>query len=201
MRAVAVKGASSATQVRAEAKRRTRENMQAKALELFRRQGYENVTSQEIAQACGLTERTFFRHFATKDGVVLWYVDDDDPPVLSAADTARGIRAVAETQARWLSQGEAQRRLLLARTQLIVSTPALRAQWLDKNQRRAILVADQVHDLNGGELLDVRAIASAVFASACIAAELWATAGGHEPLDDVLDRAFAALRSRAGTRR
>lgn len=180
---------------RAENKRRTRTRLQQTALELFRREGYDKVTSQQIAAACGVTERTFFRHFATKDAVVLWYVDDDAPPVLSDDELATGIRAVSEKHARWLVHGEAERRLLLARTKLIVSTPALRAQWLDKNQRRAVLIADQVHARTDGALLDLRAVATAVFAAACAAAELWAGAGGKPALDDVLDTAFHSLRT------
>ena len=43
----------------------TRGRLQDAALELFAARGYEQTTATEIAQAVGLTERTFFRHFAT----------------------------------------------------------------------------------------------------------------------------------------
>ncbi|WP_328348294.1 TetR/AcrR family transcriptional regulator [Micromonospora sp. NBC_00421] len=40
------------------------------ALELYVRQGFEKTTVEEIAQSVGLTERTFFRHFADKREVL-----------------------------------------------------------------------------------------------------------------------------------
>jgi AcrR family transcriptional regulator len=43
-----------------------KERLQAAALELFATRGFEQVTAAEIAQSVGLTERTFFRHFADK---------------------------------------------------------------------------------------------------------------------------------------
>ena len=48
----------------------TRERLQDAALALFAARGYEQTTATEIAQAVGLTERTFFRHFADKREVL-----------------------------------------------------------------------------------------------------------------------------------
>src|SRR3954463_4440551 len=47
-----------------------RERLQAAALELFATRGFEQTTATEIAQAVGLTERTFFRHFTDKREVL-----------------------------------------------------------------------------------------------------------------------------------
>ena len=49
-----------------------RERLQAAALELFATQGFEQTTAAEIAQAVGLTERTFFRHFSDKREVLFY---------------------------------------------------------------------------------------------------------------------------------
>lgn len=48
----------------------TAERLQGAALELFAERGYEQTTAADIAQAVGLTERTFFRHFADKREVL-----------------------------------------------------------------------------------------------------------------------------------
>jgi AcrR family transcriptional regulator len=48
----------------------TRERLYAAALELFATRGYEQTTAAEIAQSIGLSERTFFRHFADKREVL-----------------------------------------------------------------------------------------------------------------------------------
>jgi AcrR family transcriptional regulator len=47
-----------------------RERLQKAALELYAAQGYEETTVAEIADAVGLTERTFFRYFADKREVI-----------------------------------------------------------------------------------------------------------------------------------
>ena len=47
-----------------------RERLQRAALELYSEQGFDQTTVAEIAQRAGLTERTFFRHFADKREVV-----------------------------------------------------------------------------------------------------------------------------------
>ncbi|BBY50632.1 TetR family transcriptional regulator [Mycolicibacterium arabiense] len=48
----------------------TPDRLQHAALELFAARGYEQTTAAEIAQAVGLTERTFFRHFSDKREVL-----------------------------------------------------------------------------------------------------------------------------------
>jgi len=46
------------------------ERLQAAALELYARQGFEQTTATDVARAAGLTERTFFRYFADKREVL-----------------------------------------------------------------------------------------------------------------------------------
>ncbi|GAB3658914.1 TetR family transcriptional regulator [Nocardioides korecus] len=48
----------------------TKERLQAAALDLFERQGFEQTSTAEIAAAVGVTERTFFRHFPDKREVL-----------------------------------------------------------------------------------------------------------------------------------
>ena len=50
----------------------TPERLQRAALELFATRGFEETTAAEIAQSVGLTERTFFRHFADKREVLFF---------------------------------------------------------------------------------------------------------------------------------
>lgn len=47
-----------------------KERLQLAALALFLARGFEQTTVQDIAQEAGLTERTFFRHFADKREVL-----------------------------------------------------------------------------------------------------------------------------------
>ena len=47
-----------------------RGRLETAALELYYQNGFEQTTVAEIAERAGLTERTFFRHFPTKEAVL-----------------------------------------------------------------------------------------------------------------------------------
>ncbi len=65
-----------------------RERLQQAALELFASQGFEQTTAQQIARAAGLTERTFFRHFADKREVLFLGQDQFVAAFLAGVDGA-----------------------------------------------------------------------------------------------------------------
>src|SRR6476619_4808735 len=69
-------------------RRSTREALRRAALASFARQGFANVTVTELAREAGVTERTFFRHFPSKEAVLFQDY---------------------ETQVEWLSEALAQR--------------------------------------------------------------------------------------------
>ena len=50
----------------------SRGRLEQAALALYAERGFENTTVVEIAARAGLTERTFFRHFADKREVLFW---------------------------------------------------------------------------------------------------------------------------------
>ncbi|WP_438444999.1 TetR/AcrR family transcriptional regulator [Gorillibacterium sp. sgz5001074] len=52
-------------------KRELKEQMFLKAVELFHRKGYENVTVDEIVAECGVAKGTFFNYFPKKEHVLL----------------------------------------------------------------------------------------------------------------------------------
>ncbi len=69
-------------------RRSTREALRRAALASFAGKGFANVTVAELAREAGVTERTFFRHFPTKEAVLFQDY---------------------ETQVEWLSEALAQR--------------------------------------------------------------------------------------------
>ncbi|WP_324274868.1 TetR family transcriptional regulator [Blastococcus brunescens] len=78
-----------------------RARVERAALDLFTLRGFENVTSDEVADSAGISRRTFFRYFATKADAVwgdfaghvarleeLLTATDPDTPVLAAVCAA-----------------------------------------------------------------------------------------------------------------
>jgi AcrR family transcriptional regulator len=57
-------------------KQRTRDRIIAVALELCERQGFEETTVEQIADAAEVSKRTVNRYFATKEDIVLGHIDD-----------------------------------------------------------------------------------------------------------------------------
>ncbi len=76
-----------------------RGRLEQAALALYAERGFEQTTVAEIAQRAGLTERTFFRHFADKREVLFWGAGALQEilvaAVASAPDSAAPIDAVA----------------------------------------------------------------------------------------------------------
>jgi AcrR family transcriptional regulator len=66
----------------------SRGRLEQAALALYAERGYENTTVAEIAARAGLTERTFFRHFADKREVLFWGAAMLEELVVSAVEAA-----------------------------------------------------------------------------------------------------------------
>ena len=76
-----------------------RGRLERAAIELYRERGFEQTTVAEIAKRAGLTERTFFRHFADKREVLFWGAGELQEfmvsALASAPDAATPMEAVA----------------------------------------------------------------------------------------------------------
>jgi AcrR family transcriptional regulator len=76
-----------------------RGRLEQAALELYGERGFEQTTVVEIARRAGLTERTFFRHFADKREVLFWGAGELQEllvnGVADASDSLAPIDAVA----------------------------------------------------------------------------------------------------------
>ena len=68
--------------------RSTRSRLRAHGLELIAERGYDGTTAQDIARAAGVSTMTFFRHFPSKEDVVLGMPPDSAGIV--AAERALG---------------------------------------------------------------------------------------------------------------
>lgn len=114
-----------------------RSRLQRAALELFRERGYDRTTAAQIAASAGVTERTFFRHFADKREVLF-----DGEATLAAALSASIAEAPADlgilaTLFRAfhavIPAIEGNRPFALPRQAVMAATPALRERELSKH--------------------------------------------------------------------
>ncbi|MFN8530675.1 MAG: TetR family transcriptional regulator [Anaerolineae bacterium] len=74
---------SGAAQIQARKRQVVRDALSAAAEELFRARGFEAVTVEEIAQAAGVSRRTFFRYYESKEAVMVERLDRDGERLLA----------------------------------------------------------------------------------------------------------------------
>lgn len=122
------------------------ERLQKAALELFATQGFERTTAAEIAEAAGLTERTFFRYFGDKRDVLFHGQDAFVAAFLQGLDAATAgaapmqlIAAALHSAASWFPDD---RRPYSRMRQAVIDTnPALQERERHKLAGLAISVA------------------------------------------------------------
>jgi AcrR family transcriptional regulator len=149
-------------------KARTRSAIQTAALALFRTQGYDQTTVEQICAEAEVSASTFYRYFPTKEDVALHDRYDPvliaafraQPPELTPVEALRtAIRAVFD---RLPDEERAQER---ERATIIASVPAVRARALDQLGGALRLFVDLLSERSGRDPDDVavRSLAGAVF--------------------------------------
>ena len=112
-----------------------RGRMHEAALELFGERGYAGVTAAEVAERAGLTERTFFRHFADKREVL--FADNGLGDLLAAAvagapEGAAPLEAVAVGLEAVAAEFEGRREAVARRARVVEAHAELRERELAK---------------------------------------------------------------------
>src|SRR3984893_1528138 len=111
--------------------------LQEAALALYAERGFDQTTAAEIAARAGVTERTFFRHFADKREVLFGgsalLKERIVTGVAGAPATARALEAVSQgLDAAATMLGESRRDLSQKRQAVIAANPELRERELAK---------------------------------------------------------------------
>ena len=165
-----------------------------RALDLFEAQGYEQTTAAEVAAAAGVSEMTFFRHYPSKDRVLM---DDPYDAELVAAVAARPFgevplaRTVNGLRSAWAAVPEPAVDMVRRRARIVANTPALRSAVARNNQQTEDAVTEQLVS-DGCDRLEARVVASAVLA-ALTSALLWWAAEDQADLSQAIERALATL--------
>jgi AcrR family transcriptional regulator len=177
-------------------KARTRAAIREHAFRLFREQGYDATTVEQIADAAEVSPSTFFRYFPTKEDVVL----QDDMDVLWAKAVREqppelgpmaALRAAMQTVFHELSPEELGQ--VRESAQMAMTIPAVRARSLDEFARTIGVIASLVGERAGRDPDDV---AVRTFAGAVLGVALGAwftTAGDLEKFLQEFEGALALL--------
>ena len=180
---------------------RTRHLLQERALDLFLERGYEATTVADIARAAGVSQMTFFRHFATKEAVVM---DDPYDVVIADAVLAQDADLTALERVRrgflaaWAMVPEPAEDRTRDRIALIAGVPGLRAAAWENNHRTGRLVTDALV-ADGVPRLEARVASGACLGALMEALLDWGADAGGDPLGVRVVGALRLLGAGAGT--
>jgi AcrR family transcriptional regulator len=127
------------------------DRLRVAALELYVQQGYEQTTVGEIAKSVGLTERTFFRHFADKREVLFDGEEQLQHAFVDAVAAVPPGSAPLEVVAAALNStaqyfGEERRSWSQKRNQVIAANQALKERELLKLASLTGAIAEALRD-------------------------------------------------------
>ncbi|MDT3396209.1 TetR family transcriptional regulator [Streptomyces sp. B1866] len=181
-----------------------RGRLEQAALELFERKGFDSTTVAEIAQHAGLTERTFFRHFADKREVLFSAAGTLRDSLASTVDGAPAALSPMEAVAAGLVGIAAmfeERRDMSRRRQAVIDANAeLQERELIKLAALASALADALHG-RGLAAPTARLAAEAGIAAFRVAFERWiGDDAGERALADHIRESVDELRTLAGGR-
>jgi len=170
----------------------TRQDISDAAVDLFERQGYENTTVEQIADAAGVSLRTFYRYCSSKDEVLTFGLPAG-PAELAAAVRSRPqlpLREAVIDAFVSAAEGASRQREL----RVLISTPALRAAWLAAGREAQDDLTEVILERFPDQpALRARSQAAAIAGVLTMVIEIWAFSDGErlEPLTrqalDIID--------------
>ncbi|MFJ2832107.1 helix-turn-helix domain-containing protein [Streptomyces sp. NPDC087263] len=189
--------------------------IQSHAMRLFIEHGYDETTVNQVAKAADVSPMTVYRHFPTKEDLVLY---DQYDPLIAARVAARPadeslVRRIGMTLVETTrsvvgprddvpATGSAppspspspERELLYARLRLMIDTPALRARHLDSQFATQKAIGDALLGDAPDPDLEFRVwvAASTCLAAMHVALMRWAQEDGRPDLPDLIAAALAA---------
>lgn len=127
-------------------KLRTERALQKAALELFAKNGYDTTTTDEIAEQAGVSPRTFFRYFPTKESVLFvgeygWFQSFTEH-FLAQPEGLSDIEAARATLLELAPPVVKIRKALLQYEQAVASSPTLRGGLVVRQQEDIVRMAE-----------------------------------------------------------
>ena len=185
-------------------KRETRRAIHRAALDLVEESGFDAVTTEQIAGRAGVSPRTFFNYFATKEGAVLGTTPADldelraqldarpaDEPILDS------IRILVRDR---LAPSSYDPDLRAQRRRVLLGEPALGPALVGNNIRTENVLTEVVAARLGVDPREsVRPRVTVATALAAVRASIeHQQSGGTGTVEDAVDEAFALLETGLG---
>jgi AcrR family transcriptional regulator len=169
------------------------------ALALYSQQGFDQTTAAQIAEQAGLTERTFFRHFADKREVLFGgsaLLKERIVDGVTGAPAADGpLDAVAAgLDAAAAMLGESRRDMARQRHEVILANPELRERELAKLADYATAIAAALRQRGASEFQATLAAESGMTLLR-VALMRWASADQDRDLTAVMRETVAEFRA------
>ncbi len=168
------------------------------ALELYVERGFEQTTVADIAERAGLTERTFFRHYADKREVLFTTQEEFEQLFLTgvraAPEGAAPLEAVAAALRSVAEQFQPRRPWSLVRQGVITANPALQERESRKMTGLAEAIADALRT-RGVTEPTASLTAQAGVAVFHVSFQRWIAPENTREFIDVIDESLAALKA------
>jgi AcrR family transcriptional regulator len=164
------------------------------ALELFGERGFEQTTVAEIAARAGLTERTFFRHFADKREVLFRGSEGLRDTLVAAVEDAPASASPLEAvnAAVAAAGGVFNREFARRRQAVILANPELQERELIKLAHLANVLADGLRRRGTGDAA-ARLAGETGMAVFRVTFERWVTDPAERPWTEHLHETLAEL--------
>lgn len=195
-------GVSNDTSLWQRSRRAAYEEITRVAMGLFLEQGFEQTTIDQIASSAGISRRSFFRYFGTKEDIVLGDLASQGDLVKAA------LEQVPPTVGPWDALREALKavdaltidpEVTLKIARMMYQTSSLRSRSIEKHLHwQELLVPDIRRRLGLAEDDVTNPAPAAIVASAiaCLdaAGEVWVEGDGLADLASLYDQAVAGVR-------
>jgi AcrR family transcriptional regulator len=175
-----------------------KERLAQAAMELYVERGFEQTTVAEIAQRAGLTERTFFRHFADKREVLFGGAAGLQAALVDAVAAAPAgttpMDAVTGALMAWGKEMGDRRDFALKRQAVVAANTELQERELIKMATLSSAIAGALRDRGVGEPA-ASLTAQAGIAVFRVAFERWVDGGAKDDLDRLVAESLGELRA------
>jgi AcrR family transcriptional regulator len=182
-------------------RRTVQDEIAAAAMALFLEEGFAATTMEQIAARAGVSRRSLFRYFGTKEDIVLRTVAGsgevvaqllrDRPPAEGPWEAMQAAAEELVADPTWNDERE------LAIGRACLETPSLRARRGEKHQSWGPLMTPALAERPAHAPVG-EAAASAILAAAIacldVATDRWVAGGGAVPLPALFAEAVAAVR-------